>query len=291
MKRFKGWGQLQTVLRVAECGSYRAAAAKLGVTSSTVARHVEAISEELGQPVFLPSGNNWELTEVGKELVSITESAQTKLSFMLKTMESSGDYFESLQINTLSFVNSDFLAPALHLWQENYHHAQLSIDASDQTTAVERGEADVALRLTRPETPGIARFKLAACKVAFYTPENGNPEAWIGLPAAYSDLPEMKAAAAHFGTGPAIRLDSYRAIAHASVSSGLSCVIPSCMARTFPTLSLVMHNDAPVVVHRELWFLFYETRKNDPAIKAAKTWVKQVFPSPNKCLCGKCDLA
>lgn len=288
MKKFKAWGQLQTVLTVAEVGSYRAAAAALGITSSTVSRHIDAISKEIGQPIFLPAGNRWELTDIGKELVAITEATQANLAFMLKDIENSADFFESVQINTLSFINSDFLAPALGMWRAQFPQTEVIIDASDQTTAIERGEADVAMRLSRPDTPGVARFKLGNCNVGLYTPEDGDPNAWVGLPQDLCDLQEMRLAEDHFDAGPVMRMDSFRAIAHASSATGLSCILPTCMARSFPSLQPVMSDGNAVQISRELWFLFYETRKNDPAIKAAKSWVKQIFPSPNKCLCGQC---
>ena len=289
MKKFKSWGQLQTVLTVAEVGSYRAAAHVLGVTSSTVARHIDAISQELGHPIFLPSGNRWELTEIGKELVAITDAAQSSLGFMLKDIENSQDFFGSLQINTVSFINSDFLAPAMNLWREKFPQAQITIEADDRTTAIERGEADVALRLSRPDTPGVARFKLANCNVALYTPTGGDDKAWIGLAPDFEDLPEMQLARNFFGTSPIIHMDSYRAIANASQATGLSCILPTCMAREYADIHQITAGDTATLVNRELWFLFYETRKNDPAIKAAKCWLKDIFPSPGKCLCGKCD--
>ena len=289
MKRFSAWGQLQTVLAVAELGSYRAAGAELGITSSTVARHVDTISEELGHPVFVPIGNRWELTNVGKELVRIAEKTQVDLGFMLKSLENMNDFSGSLQISTLSFVNSDFLAQFLHLWRRDNPYASLLIDATDQTTAVERGEADVALRLSRPDTPGIARFKVANCNVGLFSPVDGNAKAWIGFSKALDRLPEMRMARDYFECDPILRLDSFRAIAEASISTGLTCILPTCTARNYPDLHPVKSSARALVVNRELWFLFYEKRKNDLAIIAAKKWIKMVFPSSSKCLCGKCN--
>ncbi|KQI73506.1 hypothetical protein AN191_01040 [Loktanella sp. 5RATIMAR09] len=289
IRKFKSWGQLQTVLTVAEVGSYRAAAHVLGVTSSTVARHVDTISEELGHPVFLPAGNRWELTEIGEELVAIAEATQSSLGFMLKDIENSNDFFGALQINTVSFINSGFLAPAMNLWREKFPHAKITIEANDATTAIERGEADVALRLSRPDTPGVARFKVANCKVAIFAAKDSDQTGWVGLPQRLEDLPEMQLAQQYFGTDPIIRMDSYLAVANTAQATGLSCVLPTCMARAFPRLREVQSDEAQTRTDRELWFLFYETRKNDPAIKAAKCWIKDIFPSPNKCLCGKCD--
>lgn len=289
MKKFRSWGQLQTFLVVAEHKSYRAAAQSLGVTSSTVARHIEAITSEIGHPVFVPQGNKWELTKTGEDLVRIAESAQANLGFMLKNLDEQSEFSGSLKLNTSSFIISNYLAPALASWKEANPDSLIVLEGSDLTTAVERGEADVALRLTRPDTPGIARFKLASCRVGIYTPKDGDGSAWIGLPDSYGELPEAKMAQRFFGSEPQMRLDTFRAIARASVASGLSCIIPTCFAREYPTLELACQDGQPLIAGRELWFLFYETRKSDPAIVAAREWLKSVFPSPNRCLCGKCD--
>ena len=73
MKELTHWGKLPTVLALATHGSYRAAGAALGMTSTTVARHIEALSEEIGDPLFVPSGDKWEPTQAGKELIKIAD--------------------------------------------------------------------------------------------------------------------------------------------------------------------------------------------------------------------------
>ncbi|WP_371170246.1 LysR family transcriptional regulator [Aliiroseovarius sp. 2305UL8-7] len=288
MKKFNSWSHLQTILAVVDAGSYRAAGELLGVTSSTVARHIDAISEELGHPIFVPKGNFRELTDVGKQLVSIADKTQTNLSFLMKNLENESERFGSVQISTLSFVCSDFLAQYIDTWRRDNPDAKLIIDATDRTTAVERGEADVALRLSRPDTAGISRFKVANCRVALFSPSRQSDAGWIGLSGSLDDLPEMRMAREHFGCSPAVRLESYRAIARASSSTGLPCVIPTCLARNYPDMQIIGGSRVPVTVNRELWFLFYEKRNKDPAIIAARNWIKKVFPSANKCLCGKC---
>jgi DNA-binding transcriptional LysR family regulator len=279
---------LQTVLAVAKHGSYRAAGDELGITSSTVTRHIDTISEEIGEPIFVPGERGWEPTEVGKEILQIADETKSKLGFMMKGLENKDGFYGSLQISTLSFVSSEFLAPALHLWKRENPTANLIIDATDETTAVERGEADVALRLTRPDTAGIARFKLANCHVGVFSPKGANADEWIGFAGHLDELAEMKLARGFFDRPPSVRLDSFHAIAEGAISTGQSCILPTCTARNFPDLALQSNDDGPLIATRELWFLFYEKRKNDLSINAARDWLKAVFPSPNRCLCGKC---
>lgn len=288
MNKFRSWGYLQTVLAVAAHGSYRAAGEELGISSSTVTRHIDLITAEIGEPVFVPNGRGRELTKAGKELVAIADDTQAKLGFMLKDFANKDGFHGALKLSTLSFINSEFLAPKFHLWQNENPMGQLTLDGSDRSAAVEKGEADVALRLMRPETPGIARFKLANCPVGIFDAGDGENEEWIGLPEGLDHLPEMQFAISVFGINPAIRLDTFRAIAQAAVSTGHACILPTCIAQGFPDLTLRQDGRSPQIINRELWFLFYEKRKNDVSINAARNWVKQVFPSPNKCLCGSC---
>ena len=290
VKRFNSWRQLQTVLYVSEHGSYRAAASALGMTSSTVARHIELISEEVGQPIFVPFENKWELTDVGKELLGIAEKAEVSLGVMLKNVENTDKFVGSVTLSTLSFISNEFLSKAIKAWRDENPQAQLSIDESDDTRAVERGEADVALRLMRPETAGIARFKAANCPFGIFTPIGGDDAAWISYSGAPNDLLEVQMAEAHFGCEPVMRLGSLAGIINASLSTGLSCVVPTCLARQHPELQQVSNDEGPLIASRELWFLFHETRKNDLAIKAVRHWVKSVFSASQGCLCGCCQV-
>lgn len=289
MKKFKSWSYLQTVLAVSEHGSFRAAGEDLGISSSTVTRHIDVISEEIGEPIFVPKGQRWALTQAGQELVNIADETHARLGFMFKNLANKDGFYGTLHIHTLSFIGSDFLAPKTHLWCDENPFADLHIDASDHTTSIEKGEADVALRLMRPDDDGIARFKLANCPVSIFHPQKGNKEGWVGLPRELDHIPEMRLALGHFQKKPTLRLESFRAIAEAAVATGQACILPTCIARNYAALKLTETKNKELTVNRELWFLFYEKRKNDRAINAARDWVKKIFPSPNRCLCGECS--
>lgn len=288
IKKFNSWRQLQTVLCVSEHGSYRAAASALGITSSTVARHIDSITQEVGQPLFLPLENRWELTEIGRDLLAIAEKTEVSLGILLRNLENKGDFVGSVKLSTLSFVCNEYLSKSIDIWRRDNPSASLAIEETDDTRAVERGEADVALRLTRPDTPGIARFKVSNCRFGVFAPSDGDPKRWIGYATASEALPEVQLAKAHFKCDATLRFGSLAAIIQASLSSGLSCVVPTCLAQDYPELHLVTKDNKPLTVQRELWFLFYETRKNDMAINAARKWIKAVFPTPSGCLCGRC---
>ncbi|MDV7142539.1 LysR family transcriptional regulator [Tropicimonas sp. TH_r6] len=282
------WDHLRTALAVFKTGSYRAAAEETGLSSMTVGRHIEALETELGAPVFVLRENRWEATDLGRQIARLAAGFGADLEIALKTNTGPALTFEPLEISTISYINMFFLASHIRRWHEVHPDSPLTIDASEQDVAVERGRLDAALRLGKPEQIGLIRQKIATSPVSLFAPHGHSPDHWIGLPGELDDLPEMRMATTHFGHPPHYRLDSYPAVAAASAESGLACILPTCIADHFPTLTpLEGERDIPVVL-RELWFLFHERRKSDPAIRALKSWITQIFPDTNRCLCGRC---
>ena len=284
----KRWDHLRTVLAVFRSGSYRAAAEELGLSSMTVGRHIEGLEQDLGAPVFLLRDKRWEATPLGRQLVRVATDFGSELDIALRLNADDAQGFGPLEISTVSFINMFFLSPNLHIWSRSNPGSLLTIDASEDSIAVENGKLDAALRLAKPEQIGLVRQKVALSPIGLFAPKGAAGDGWIGLPRELEHLPEMEMAAAHFGGAPDFRLDSYPAIAAAAAATGLPCILPSCITHRFPTLQPLAAPDPTPVVARELWLLFHERRTADPAILALKSWIREVFPDPNRCLCGNC---
>jgi DNA-binding transcriptional LysR family regulator len=283
------WDILKTVTVLARTGSYRSAAKELGISNTTVARHIEKLQSDLSAQVFKMQDGALVLTEIGAQLEQASREFNEQVNYISSGIGAQDAFTGTLRVTTLSFIADYFLAEPCSDWWRAFPSGSLSIESSDQTLAIELGEADIALRLSRPDTLGITRFKAALCPVAIYAPPNHNTERWIGLPLELNDIPDMKMGLAYFGMPPSIRLDSFPAIAKASQTSGLPCILPTCLAQHFPVLQKVECGTRETEIVRELWLLFHEKRNSDPVIRAAVDWIKEVFPSPNQCLCGHCD--
>lgn len=59
---------LRSLLTAAECGSFSVAAARLGVTQSTISARIQTLEKELGRPLFSRGRHGAELTIAGQEL-------------------------------------------------------------------------------------------------------------------------------------------------------------------------------------------------------------------------------
>ncbi len=283
------WDHIRTVLAISKTGSYRAAAQLLGLTKSTVSRHIEVLEQDIGEPVFVLRNRRWEPTRLGQRLVKISGELDVALEIALKSSEPNQGQLDPLMVSTISYINAYFLAPQLGNWVREYPESKLSIDASDTVVAVEDGKIDVAIRLGRPNQIGLTRALLGKSPVGIFAPKNFQGRDWVGLPSSLDGLDEMAMATDYFGRGPNLRLDSFGAIAEAAISSGSACILPTCLRGHFSALSVLDDADAQLKVGREVWFVFHERRRADPAIKAFKHWVQNIFPGPNKCICGECE--
>ncbi len=283
------WDYLRTVCAVARNGSYRKAGDELGLTNTTVSRHIEKLEAELGAQLFEQSDGRWEPTEAGQKLSSLTEGFQAQLTFFAKSFENQSEFTGALSISTVSFIESFFLSQHTKTWADSNPAGALNIGSTNRNVLIEMGQADVALRLGRPDKVGLHRLKLANVPLAIFSPTETTDNRWIGLPSDLDALPEMKFARDRFGTGPSFRYDSFPAIAKASLATGFPCVLPTCIAPNFKGLSQDKGGAGAPQIVRELWLVFHEKQKDHLGVRSAIDWLQHVFPSPQKCLCGLCD--
>jgi len=149
------------------------------------------------------------------------------------------------------------------------------LNATDRNISLAFGEADIALRLSRPIEGRLIARRIANIEIAPYGPKEVKTKDWIGLPIELDWTPEMKNALAFYGREPSFRLSSFSSILIAMAETGLSGIAPEFMARNYPQFEqLQTHDDIPV---RELWMLVHETRKNESALRNTCKWIEQAF--------------
>ena len=82
-KPSESWDNLRYFLAVARTGTLSAAAEQLGTEHTTVARHVQALEEELDSRLFHRSNSGYGLTEVGGaryQMISALEKCATTVT-------------------------------------------------------------------------------------------------------------------------------------------------------------------------------------------------------------------
>ncbi|HYQ38019.1 MAG TPA: LysR family transcriptional regulator, partial [Pseudomonas sp.] len=152
MNRFDA---MMLFVRVAELGSFSAAACQLGVARSVVTRQIAALEEHLGVKLMVRSTRSLSLTSAGsaylekcRVILELVEEAEAGV--MEERLTPSGQLRVSLPLS----YGLRRLVPLLLEFSQAYPEISLAMDFSDrQLNLIEEG-IDLSIRITGQLDPG-----------------------------------------------------------------------------------------------------------------------------------------
>ncbi len=175
------WDKLRIFHTAAEAGSFTHAAEKLGMSQSAVSRQISALEEDLGLKLFIRHARGLVLTEVGEQLFRTAHRMQAELQQVQELMSESQDVATGqLVITTTVGIGSTWLSSRIHEFLELYPDIQIEIRLNDSELDLAMREADVAIRLHRPNQSEMIQRKLFTVHNHFYVSldylaEHGEP--------------------------------------------------------------------------------------------------------------------
>lgn len=162
MQRPMAWDDLQVLLALFRVGTYQGAARRLGVAGSTIGRRLEALEAALGTRLFDRTPDGARPTVAAERLIPFAEQVEQATMSLRRVVEN----FESqpegvVRITAPPGVVDAFVAPRLPSLLERYPALRVELEASVSYADLTRGEADLALRTTRPVTGDLVSIRLA----------------------------------------------------------------------------------------------------------------------------------
>lgn len=119
---------LESFIRSAECGSFSAAARRLGVTPAAISRNVANLERGLGVRLFQRSSRNLTLTEDGERfLASVSDGVQSIQSAIAHVTVQAGKPAGVLKVSMPSTFGQDYLMPMLPAFLARYPDVQLDL--------------------------------------------------------------------------------------------------------------------------------------------------------------------
>lgn len=165
------WGDLKFFLAVARNGTLSAAAAGMRTTPSRVSRHVEALEQSLGYSLFRRSLDGYRLTDEGRLLVPRAEAVESAVHAL--DTETSSDVSGRVRLATTESIATHLLARSLRDLQTEYPNLQVELLTSSSAINLLAAEADVALRLVRPQAGNLTIKRLGHLAFAVYQDAKG----------------------------------------------------------------------------------------------------------------------
>lgn len=193
------WENLKYFLYFAQFETLTKTAKYLGVEHATVSRRIEALEIELNIPLVDKRGKRWRLTREGKKLASLSDNISAQMHLI--NLFSAGRKSVSGTVTISAppaYAKYKLVQPLVRL-QNEYPDLKIKLIGSTDLAALNRGEADIAIRLSRPEEGDFIISQIDTILIRPYasqdylsnTPrENHN---FVGYTQAMSSAPQQKA--------------------------------------------------------------------------------------------------
>ncbi len=281
-------GDLTWLLAVARSGSLSAAAKLRGVTVSTASRRLDALEATLGLRLVDRRMNGSRLTPDGERIAQLAEpvvEGHDRLVRAAVAMRTGGRQ-DAVRISATEFVVSDVLAPAFPKLQARHPQISVMLQVQSDVVSLAARNADLAVRMSRPEGNSLVAKKLPALRLGLFASEeylSGRLPARLDLSRerllvyddSYGRLPELDwIVAMGLESNVALRSGSTRGLLTAAVAGGGIALLPCVFAARAGLVSIALPVELP---DRTPWVVVHTDLRRDPVIRAVHAWIGETF--------------
>lgn len=164
------WDDLRVVRAVYQTGSYAAAARKLSVNETTVPRRLARLERDLGLSLFNAVDGQWRATPACEQIIELSEPIASQTARIASIASESDRPIERRRITATDSVSTYLIAP--YIGEFLVRNSDISIEFLVSTANVDfsRWEADIAVRLKRPEKGDFVVSKLMEFDLYYIEP-------------------------------------------------------------------------------------------------------------------------
>jgi len=162
------WDDLRYFLAVAETGSFNQAAAKIGVSYSTVTRRVSSLEERLGVRLFDRNRGGHELTPAADEMADVARKVRTEIHSLDRHLVGRDKRMSGrVRVATAEMLALTYM-PDLAAFRLEYPNIEVDVVSAPEHANLASREADVALRTGNHPPENLVGRRLQKLSVALY---------------------------------------------------------------------------------------------------------------------------
>ena len=181
------WELLRQFLAIAEAGSLSKAAARLGVSQPTLTRQLAAMESTLGLALFERTTRGVTLSEAARAMLEPVREMHRQAHAVERIAQGLDAAPGGLvRISASEMVAMWLLPPMLARMRGALPDVDVRVLATDRVANLVEREADIALRMVRPEQPQLIARRVADLPLGLYA----HPDylARLGSPRTLADL-------------------------------------------------------------------------------------------------------
>jgi DNA-binding transcriptional LysR family regulator len=275
------WNDLRYLIALANGGSLSAAARRLKTEHTTVSRRVAALEADLGVRLFERNARHYRLTPEGEQIADLAlRLEEHALDIQRIATGRRNGVGGTVRISAPPAFASHFLAERLTGLLACYPELEIELIAENHLISLARGEADIAVRMRRPEEDAVVARKVGDCAFGLYasrayvsqTPK----ERWtfVGYDKSLDSAPQqqwLKALAA--GTLLQFRTNDLVTLMEGAAGGLGVAVLPCFMAdRDVRLMPAPMGGMPP---SRPIWLLVHSDLNRSPRVRCVLDHVTQ----------------
>lgn len=181
------WSLYRSFLAVLRDRSLSAAGRSLNLTQPTLARHIDALEQELGFELFTRSQQGLAPTEAALALVPYAENIAANAAALLRAASGIGSRVKgTVRITASEIVGSEILPPMLTRLRQAHPGLEFELVLSNKVENLLRRDADIAVRMVEPAQEALVVKKLGSLNVSLHAHASYLKRA--GMPSSTKDL-------------------------------------------------------------------------------------------------------
>lgn len=181
------WEAARIFLEVARCGSFRAAALKLGQSVNALRRKIGQFEKEMDVPLLSRHVNGVQLTDEGSKIYGAVQQMESASFNLLQARSLSENQVQGIVgISITEGMGTGWLLPHLVEFQQANPQLEINLKCGSRPADLLRMEADIAIQLQRPKEQDLKVVKLGRMHLMLFGARSYFEK--HGYPASAADL-------------------------------------------------------------------------------------------------------
>jgi len=284
------WDHLRFFLAAHREGTFTGAARALGVEQSTASRRVAAFEEVLGGALFDRTPEGLLPTPLAQHILEHAEAVERHVHGLMTYADGfAAKAAGEVRLAVTETMATSLVVPALPAFRKAHPEVLLDVVTGLQVADLTRRQADVALRMVRPQgeelvAKRVAQLPLAVvCRRDLLPTRNTRQKKlaaddlpWVTVSLDDVDTPEEQWFRAHVNQLPALRTNSYLAQLVAVQQGVGAALMVEALARTQDDL-VVVDLDVTPDVALDVWLVTHKALRRVPRVQAVWDFCEQLF--------------
>ncbi|RFA26611.1 LysR family transcriptional regulator [Alkalilimnicola ehrlichii] len=165
------WDDTRVFLAVARHGTLSGAAESLNLGVATLSRRIERLEAALQLPLFVRQQSGYQLTEDGASLIEKAEALEVAAHAFASGAEQYAQVTGKVRLATAENLATGLILPALPAFHREYPDLAVELVTDIATANLHRRDADLAVRMVRPERGNVTLRRLGTLGYGLYCSE------------------------------------------------------------------------------------------------------------------------